>query len=152
MRAAERAAWQRQARAKLKPRPLSAVPDLLVTGLSYQPGTYYQGDLLHFVALEANQGEADAGSFKLQARLSKDRVWDVTDILLGDFQTVHIGADSHLTPHRAFTFWASRSTAKTGSPRATRTTTSAGRALPTSPSPYRLPGPKSRCLDSATCR
>jgi len=95
MRAAERAAWQRQARAKLKPRPLSAVPDLLVTGLSYQPGTYYQGDLLHFVALEANQGEADAGSFKLQARLSKDRVWDVTDILLGDFQTVHVGADSH---------------------------------------------------------
>ena len=91
-RKAARAALQRRGKKNLKPRLLLAVPDLLVARLRYEPGTYYQGESLPFVAREVNNSDADAGSFQLQARLSKDQVWNDTDILIGDFPTDHIGA------------------------------------------------------------
>jgi hypothetical protein len=78
-----------------------SLPDLLISSISYTPGTYAPGSVLMVTGTESNYSTVDVNNFYLQARLSKDTTWgNSDDVVVWDFmetQWLDGGEDSTST-------------------------------------------------------
>lgn len=73
------------------------VPDLIVSGLQYDPGNYQAGESVPMTVTILNQGLADVPAnprFEIELRLSRDMVWGTEgDVLLDTFSVAGLAKD-----------------------------------------------------------